>query len=359
MLTLHQTFLDIGMILDDESDKSILEKKLCSTNYDFDNLVIIGSQHLVLPTIYCKLHKWNLIHFLPEELATYLEKLTTINRNRNKTILSEIKSISAKFLNDGITYSFLKGSALLVGGYYEDIGERMIGDIDVLVSKDQLQQAQNLLLNNNYIESDFTIGDKYFEQKHLPRLIPKNKLCAVEIHQKLLHKKISKQLSSEDYLNHSKKIDNISIGASHDLFYHSVMNFQINDYGHLYNFLGLRSAYDTLLLRKKLNSESYNKLLSIDYIKNLAYKMSLYFIPFKDEQKNISSSLSFISFKNKQKYKWYRKICYWVNKLNHFFLIILNRIYHFVFNSSYRKDIIKDRKRIISILRNGSKHHHK
>ena len=94
--------------------------------------------------------------------------------------------ISALFQKEGITHSFLKGSALLVAGYYKDLGERMIGDIDILVENSQLELAHNLLSKQDYDPVHVTFGHDYFEHKHLPRLIPKERLSAVEIHRKLI-----------------------------------------------------------------------------------------------------------------------------------------------------------------------------
>ena len=38
------------------------------------------------------------------------------------------------YLEEKIDYVFIKGTAMLLGGYFTDIGERMIGDIDFLVN---------------------------------------------------------------------------------------------------------------------------------------------------------------------------------------------------------------------------------
>ena len=43
--------------------------------------------------------------------------------------------------NEKIDYVFIKGAAMLLGGYFTDIGERMIGDIDFLVNVKEIKKT--------------------------------------------------------------------------------------------------------------------------------------------------------------------------------------------------------------------------
>ena len=352
MATLHETFLDIAQILDDETDKDLLKETLSHPNYDFETLVKVGSSQLVLPTIYCKLKEWNLLDCLPSELIDYLEELTSINRNRNTTLLSEVKEISTIFQKEGIKHSFLKGSALLAAGYYKDKGERMIGDIDVLVDTSQLEQARLLLLNGGYKSITVAFGEKYFDNKHLPRLIPKTKLAAVEIHRKLLHKDLRNQLKPKDYLKESKKINGVFVGSQAYLYWHCILNFQINDYGYYFNYLGLRNAYDALILQKKISNTNLLQFYTYKYVKSFLYKLDVYFSLKKTYSKSFYDNLKISFFKKKQKRTFLRT--YWFIILNTIkeIHLILNRLVVFIFNSSYRKESLKDRKRLFREIRN-------
>jgi len=46
-----------------------------------------------------------------------------------------MKEMNAKLNAAGISPIYLKGTGNLIDGFYEDIGERIIGDIDFLVCK--------------------------------------------------------------------------------------------------------------------------------------------------------------------------------------------------------------------------------
>jgi len=352
MSALHNTFIDIARILDDQSDFDVLKNKLSDPNYNFDKLVQVGSNQLVLPAIYCKLKEKKLLKVIPAELTNYLDELTTINRNRNKTILSEVKAISKLFQDEGINHSFLKGTSLLAAGFYKDAGERMIGDIDILVDRNQLETAQALLMKDDYEPVKVTFGSKYFEHKHLPRLIPRNKLAAVEIHRKLIHKQIKHEVSPKDYLQNSTITNGVFTGKQSDVFWHTALNFQINDYGHFYNYLGLRSAYDILILKNELDLEEYKNLSSKKDVYLLINMMSLYFDSIEYLHKGLVSKFLFSSYKWKQQNNWFRKTCFTIQKTFFIFNILSNRTFYFITNSSYRKDCIKDYRRITSILKN-------
>ena len=136
----------------------------------WDAIVVHGSRQLVIPTLYCRLKQRQLLHLLPEDLDLYLHDITSQNRKRNKAILEEVMMLSTLFKRHHIEHVFLKGTALLASGYYEDIAERMIGDIDILVATKQLDKAFELLQQHSFKPLPQNFGSHYFEHKHLPRM---------------------------------------------------------------------------------------------------------------------------------------------------------------------------------------------
>ena len=122
-----------------------------SVNQDFwDKLVKLGSSQLVLPSIHGALLKKKLLYKIPEELLLYLEEITKLNEERNNEILKQINFISELFIKNQIRHVFLKGAALLISEPFNTIGERMVGDIDILVDKDHLIRAKNILIQNHF-----------------------------------------------------------------------------------------------------------------------------------------------------------------------------------------------------------------
>ena len=109
---------------------------------NYELLVKITSSHLMLPSLYVNLLRNKNLKYIPKDLKKYLEEIYLINEGRNKILLKEINEISLFLSSRKVNHVFVKGSALLTGGFYFKIGERMIGDIDILISKNH-KQKQN------------------------------------------------------------------------------------------------------------------------------------------------------------------------------------------------------------------------
>ena len=81
-----------------------------------------------------------------------MEHITNINRERNKQIISQAKELNNLLLANNITPIFLKGTGNLLAGIYEDIAERMVGDIDFIFSKEDYPKAITILREFGYSE---------------------------------------------------------------------------------------------------------------------------------------------------------------------------------------------------------------
>ena len=114
--------------------------------------------------------------------------ITDLNRKRNQQILAQAKSLNELLLSNNVTPIFRKGTGNLLAGIYEDIAERMIGDIDFIVSKEDYLKVIKLLRNFGY--SEIAPYEYYFpDEKHYRRLQKENSIAAVEIHSEFLEKK--------------------------------------------------------------------------------------------------------------------------------------------------------------------------
>ena len=64
-----------------------------------------------------------------------MKEIYTINKNRNIHLVKEISQISKILKSHNIKYRYIKGAYQITNHIYDDIGERMIGDIDLLTEK--------------------------------------------------------------------------------------------------------------------------------------------------------------------------------------------------------------------------------
>lgn len=351
MASLHSIFQDIAVIISDNSDVEGLRLKLETEAFDWDQIVPVASSHLVIPLIYCKLKEKTFLNLLPEELKSYLEEITRQNRERNHELIKEVYQITTLFKENNINHVFLKGAAMLVSGIYGDIAERMVGDIDILVHPDQVFIAQELLMKNGYSQPEKSLTDKYFEQKHLPRLQPKRSIAAVEIHRRLIQKPVNGLLNPTEVLKNTNSIDGIYIPAYDDLLLQSILNFEINDLGYYFNYLGLRNAYDALSLLGLSTLNIKNNFPDNTYTRSFIMKLSYYFNVEVSKVLPASSKFRQFFFLSKQKHHSIRKASFKILTLLNIISLISHRLIFFISNSSYRKESYGKRKQIFKFIK--------
>lgn len=162
---------------DQELIRAIREEKV-----DWGNFVEKASNHLVLPSVYLRFKRLGILSDLPEELGSHLQMVYELNYRRNTAILEQTGRINLLLSTAGIVPIYLKGAANLLDNLYEDVGERMIGDIDLLVSDTEFLQAANLLKSEGYEHAHPFFEDQQAATKHFPRLVHPTELADVEVH---------------------------------------------------------------------------------------------------------------------------------------------------------------------------------
>ncbi|WP_422107338.1 nucleotidyltransferase family protein [Winogradskyella sp.] len=346
MANLAITYQHIADILSFESSNTELEMTLSDPKFDWDNIVVEGSKHLVLPAIYCRLKSKKILHLLPDELNSYLKEITSLNRNRNLAIIEQVHLLTELFNSHNIDYVLLKGTALLVGDFYHDIAERMVGDIDILIDNNHIEMAFNLLKNNGYEPITETLGSQFFEHKHLPRLKTSLHIGAVELHRRLFVSYKDRILTTSHILLKKQELNGINIPSLNHLVRHNILNYQIADQGSLYNTLNIRSVYDFIILLRRHNYiiDSSDRLVN-KYI----YISALFFKDLEVLHPQINHLTKFYLFKLKHLkfYKFWNKLL----KLTDLVGVLSKRMLFFLSNRAYRKAVLNDRTRISEVIR--------
>tara|TARA_B100001287_G_scaffold174368_1_gene146936 strand:- start:3756 stop:4850 length:1095 start_codon:yes stop_codon:yes gene_type:complete len=230
---------------------------IISNKIDWDLFVKISTQQLVLSALYCNYEKSNLLQYLPVELISYMKYITDMNRDRNKKIISQANKLNSLLRINGVSPVFLKGTACLLQGIYIDIGERLIGDIDILVSDSQFDTAVKILKENKY--KFVSSKDYHFPNfKHYPRLRSDFEISAIEIHKELIEEKFSNEFNYALVSNSILNIDDFSFLSYDYQKVLAILSAQINDYGFEYVKPNLRNTYDFFLLSKKFSTLNLN-----------------------------------------------------------------------------------------------------
>lgn len=244
----------------DKKNKKEIENQLKTTEIDWDAVVKLSTGHYVFPALYCNFKRVNFLKYIPEELVNYMEHITNLNRERNQQIIGQAKEINQLLLENNITPIFLKGTGNLLESLYEDIAERMVGDIDFIFSGKEYPKAIEVLINNGYSKVNKE-NNKKPTFRHYFRLQKENYIAAVEIHKELLIEKYAKEFNYTIANNDAQTINGIKIMSYKNQLCLSIIAKQINDDGFEFKNIALRNAYDVFLLsHKTVAKEAFSKL---------------------------------------------------------------------------------------------------
>ncbi|MEE2605024.1 MAG: nucleotidyltransferase family protein [Bacteroidota bacterium] len=232
-------------------------KVLKSEKINWDLFVKISTSQMILPALYCNYKKKQLLHFLPNDLVIYMKEITSLNRERNLQITKQIFELNTLLKQYNINPIFIKGSGNLIKGLYEDPAERMIGDIDFLVSKNKYDLVSEILLENNY-KYVSNLGYHFPQFKHHPRLYNEDSIAAVEIHKELVTEKYASEFNYHSIKNNIIQKNGFFVLSYDDQKALSIFSNQINDYGFRYKTIGLKNAYDFILLNSKKTGTDFN-----------------------------------------------------------------------------------------------------
>ena len=102
--------------------------------------------------LYCNFKRADFLKYLPADLVEYMKHITNLNRDRNTQIIQQAQELNSLLLANNIRPIFLKGTGNLLAGIYDDIAERMVGDIDFIFSKEDYPKAITILREFGYSE---------------------------------------------------------------------------------------------------------------------------------------------------------------------------------------------------------------
>ena len=238
---------------------------------NFDNLIKLASRHLMLPALFFNINKKNLSHLFPKDFIECIKNIYSINKARNTVLLNEAKELSELLYKNNINHIFLKGTALLLSNVFEDIGERMIGDIDFIVEHKNEEKVIKLLNKHNYFGSSHELYQtlfKIFKPKHIPRLRHKNKIMALELHTELLTTGWRNIFNTKELINDFKKETKTNkIPSKSFLFDHCIYALQIEDNAFFSPYHSHRTIYDIYKLdcKKSLTIKNIKKNIYIKH----------------------------------------------------------------------------------------------
>jgi hypothetical protein len=228
-----------------------VRREIRSGSVVWEQIVWASTDQFVFSALYLQLKRSGLLPELPSDLVEYMEEFTSLNRDRNSLIINQAYEISGLLNQHGIVPIFLKGVGHLLDGLYEDIGERQVGDIDILVEESEMVRAARILISEGYVASWNFDPNIIKIHRHYPRLLNNDRTAAVEIHRQVFMSSFNKT-NDIGFITREGRMLNIPhhaiVMSNQHQIVHNILNVQINDKGYCTAKIFLRQIYDLLLL---------------------------------------------------------------------------------------------------------------
>lgn len=222
-------------------------------SFSWEQFVQMGSSHLVLPALYVKLKGADLLSYLPKELVAHLEEIHSMNLDRNNKFLQQVQWLVELLKKEEIQPVLLKGAGALLDELYEDPAERVISDIDCLVSEEDFYRAVELVKAEGYENPPFHPASLPMKH-HYPSLFKPGEPAKIEIHRYPVGRQQLKYLDMDAFNSQLFKSENphpSSILTGHDQILINVLHSQLKDKGQYYANIPLRNIYEFYRLSLK------------------------------------------------------------------------------------------------------------
>ena len=136
-----------------EEQRDKLTDLLSRDDVRWDRLLYEANRQQCTPLWYVRLKEHGLLDLLPADLQAYLAELTAANRSRNQILYDELEKYLEIFAHAGIPAILLHGTAAFADKLYADEGARLIDAMDLLVPREQVREAERLLMMEGYVDA--------------------------------------------------------------------------------------------------------------------------------------------------------------------------------------------------------------
>lgn len=178
----HTCLFEILALRSDRKDKIALV-----TDDQWEQLLTLAKVQHVTPLVYTRLRDKGMETAVPPNIWHTLQLQYQLNTMRNLSLYRELKQLAIRLAEAAVPLIVLKG-AFLADAVYDSMGERIVGDLDLLVPIDNLPQVLEISKELAYQPDKPIILEAVLRrQRHLPFFIHPERLLVVEWHTHIVH----------------------------------------------------------------------------------------------------------------------------------------------------------------------------
>jgi hypothetical protein len=218
---------------------------------DWTGFVAMASERLIAPALLSAARANRLDDLLPSDVADYLDGMATLNRLRNDAIRAELGEVAAIFASIGVVPVLIKGAAHLMSGLYDDPGDRVMTDIDLMVPQARLDDCVDALKQKGFA---ILFDNGFPAHHHFPPLGRKGDIASIELHVEALDAPYGGLLRSAEIFATSVALDHdlrLALPSPQAQSIIAVAHAELANHGYLYGELSLRDLLDTARLCRR------------------------------------------------------------------------------------------------------------
>lgn len=215
--------------------------------FNWDRAIDAASHHFATPGLARKLEgqPW-----VPVQTAEYLAAVLFLNRERNRQLAAGLEQVCAWLCDAGLVPLLIKGASLLATGMLRDPGERLIGDLDILLPDEaQLQAARKVLAAQGFR----FLAENERDDHQLGMAEHPVDGYGVELHRRIIAQCYATALDAELIMQRAAIVQlgqaQVRVPLPEDRLAIAMAHAQTHDRGREFDIIGLRLLQDIAMHR--------------------------------------------------------------------------------------------------------------
>ncbi len=236
-------------ILSCKGDSSDAERELRGLGgaEAYAGLLNVSYDYLLTPALYRGLERRDLIRVVPGDLADFLRQTYRLNVERNRRIKDQVNEVVSALGGRDIEVLPLKGAAHLFQADEVLSGERMLGDIDMLVDPGDVHEAVIALNKLGYVgDESLALKKRYHD---VPLTHP-DREALLELHIDFGPQRHLVPVANvfQQSIVTATNGDCVSVPCGTMQVFHNIFHAQIQDRNHEIGLTSLRQLHDLRML---------------------------------------------------------------------------------------------------------------
>jgi hypothetical protein len=236
-----------------------LRSTILSEHFNWQAVIKMANTQRVTPALWVALRNRGLIESLPLDVREYLRQVHRLNTLRNLCLKAQAIEAVRQLNAIGIEPVLLKGGAYLLIEMFDDLGSRVMVDLDILVPQKAAEDCWNTLRSLGYcpIEDNPDYYVDYSVHHHLRPLYRSGECGKIEIHRDVLPQGTAHLLPTQLVWMHVEPIEEsgVTMGVLSPTYriLHNLLHSNLVNRAYARGNLSLRSLHELVMTQAVFN----------------------------------------------------------------------------------------------------------